>query len=222
LRSMMRLSSVAYQGPAAIKASPARSLPRCGCVEIIATRVNNLNRQRTRRAVIARIVGWRKGASRAVPTSCMEWWARGPHAHSRSPAALPTLASTYSRSRRALRPRLCQKSHRPSDTRGRGECRVPNASAEAWCALGVVSMHTSIHSGGTGNIRHSPRNGFTTYSALSPGNRAFLPPSSARRVSVVANLAPASGRQDHTASPFASIALLSRDARVHRIPPKVL
>src|SRR5450755_1805570 len=77
-------------------------------------------------------------------------------------------------------------------------------------------MHTSMHSGGTGNIRHSPRNGFTVSSALS-GDRAFLPPSPARRVSVVANLAPASRRQDHTASPYASrprssVALLASTA----------
>src|SRR6266702_1596325 len=39
----------------------------------------------------------------------------------------------------------------------------------------VVSMHTSIHSGGTGNIRHSPRNGFTTYFALSPGTGLSCP-----------------------------------------------
>jgi len=39
----------------------------------------------------------------------------------------------------------------------------------------VASMHTSIHSGGTGNIRHSPRNGFTTYFALSPGTGLSCP-----------------------------------------------
>jgi hypothetical protein len=35
------------------------------------------------------------------------------------------------------------------------------------CA-GVVQYHTAIHSGGTGNIRHSPRNGLTAYGVLSP------------------------------------------------------
>src|SRR5450755_4943494 len=50
-----------------------------------------------------------------------------------------------------------------------------------------------------------------------PGDRAFLPPSPARRVGAVANLAPASGRQDHTASPYASrprssVALLASTA----------
>ena len=85
----------------------------------------------------------------------------------------------------------------------------------------VVSMHTGIHSGGTGNIRHSPRNGFPIYSVLSPGTTALLTPSSARRVGVLANLTPASGRQNHTASPSASGALVARTARGHRIPPHV-
>jgi hypothetical protein len=37
-----------------------------------------------------------------------------------------------------------------------------------------------------------------------PGDHAWLPPSSARRASVFANLAPASERQDHTTSPSTS------------------
>ena len=108
----------------------------------------------------------------------------------------------------------------PFCKRGRGECRVPNAPA-ASCALGVVSMRTSIHSGGTGNIRHSPRNGFTAYSALFPGTTALLTPSSARRVGVLANLTPASGRQNHTASPSATESARLTLRRVHRIPPHV-
>src|SRR5665213_2649862 len=36
-----------------------------------------------------------------------------------------------------------------------------------------------------------------------PGDRAFLPPSPARCRSIIANLTPASGRQDHTTSPYA-------------------
>jgi len=63
--------------------------------------------------------------------------------------------------------------------RGRGECRVPNAPA-ASCALGSFSMHTSIHSGGTGYIRHSPRNGFNSLLRALPGDRAILPPSLSR------------------------------------------
>ena len=53
-----------------------------------------------------------------------------------------------------------------------------------------------------------------------PGDRALLPPSLSRNVSRE-NLAPASGRQDHTTSPSASVPLVSRRHRVHRIPPHV-
>ena len=82
-------------------------------------------------------------------------------------------------------------------------------------------MHTSIHSGSTGIIRHPPRNGFTASSALSPGTTALLTPSSARRVGVLANLTPASGRQNHTASPSATASARLTLRRVHRIPPDV-
>jgi len=42
-------------------------------------------------------------------------------------------------------------------------------------------MHTSIHSGGTGNIRHSPRNGLRLLPRSPRGPIALLTPSSARR-----------------------------------------
>src|SRR5579863_6580927 len=58
------------------------------------------------------------------------------------------------------------------------------------------------------------------YRAL-PGDRAFLPPSPARCESIVANLTPASGRQDHTTSPSATSALVRSASCVHRIPPRV-
>jgi hypothetical protein len=38
-------------------------------------------------------------------------------------------------------------------------------------------MRTSIHSGGTGNIRHSPRNGFNGLYVISPVTSSLLPPS---------------------------------------------
>jgi hypothetical protein len=115
-----------------------------------------------------------------------------------------------SRSRGAMHPKSCI-SFRP---RGRGECRVPNAPA-ASCALCSWSMHTSIHSGGTGNIRHSPRDGFTAYCALSPGTGLFCPRRSRDKP---ATLTPASGRQDHTPLPSASSAFVSHAISVHHIP----
>jgi hypothetical protein len=39
-------------------------------------------------------------------------------------------------------------------------------------------MRTSIHSGGTGIIRHSPRNGFNGFLRALPGDEFLLPPSS--------------------------------------------
>ena len=93
----------------------------------------------------------------------------------------------------------CSRIFRLLKIRGRGECRVPNAPA-ASCALGSWSMHTSIHSGGTGNIRHSPRNGFTAYIVLSLGTGPSCPH---RPRDDLATLASASGGQDHTPSPSA-------------------
>ena len=64
-------------------------------------------------------------------------------------------------------------------------------------------------------IRHSPRNGFTAYIALSPGTGLFCP----RRFAGLTpqTLTPASGRQDHTTSPSASSALVLRR---HQRPPQ--
>ncbi len=119
-----------------------------------------------------------------------------------------------------LAPELC-KFASPFSNRGRGECRVPNAPA-ASCALGVVSMHTSIHSGGTGNIRHSPRNGLTAYGVLSPETnssclrRRRIDDMSETRLGrhVYRRLDTSNGCQDHTLLPYASAPLvLSRPDR---------
>src|SRR5437868_14399533 len=51
-------------------------------------------------------------------------------------------------------------------------------------------------------IRHSLRNGFTAYNALSPVSHVLLPPST-----------PTSGRQDHTSLPYALAARVSRSLK---------
>jgi hypothetical protein len=60
--------------------------------------------------------------------------------------------------------------------------------------------HTSVVAAGT--RRDHPAfphaNGFNGFLRALPGDRACLSPSPAQRVSVVAVLTPASGRQDHT------------------------
>ena len=53
-----------------------------------------------------------------------------------------------------------------------------------------------------------------------PGDHRFVDPVIRATRWRLANLTPASGRQNHTASPSASGALVSRTARGHRIPPR--
>jgi hypothetical protein len=76
------------------------------------------------------------------------------------------------------------------------------------------------HTGSAESIRPSLRNGFTAYNALSPVT-GFLATVIPEKRLLLTNLTPASGRQDHTISPSASAALVSRSLRVHRIPPLV-
>jgi hypothetical protein len=98
--------------------------------------------------------------------------------------------------------------------RGRGERRVPAAPA-ASCALVVVES-TRV----TTSTPESPdvpaRNGFTTYFVLSPVTGLFchrhlrikVLSKPGRADSTSANLTPASGRQDHTTSPYAATSLV--------------
>ena len=65
------------------------------------------------------------------------------------------------------------------------------------------------------NARHSPRNGFNGFLRALPGDRACLPPSSA---DCSANLTPASGRQDHTTSPYAAASFVR--AHFARLTPQ--
>jgi hypothetical protein len=98
------------------------------------------------------------------------------------------------------------------DQRAQG---MPGADAPA-AARGVVNTRVSHH-GHTGNTRHSPRNGFNSLYRALPGDRALLPPSLLRSL-LLKNLAPASGRQDHTILPSASAPPVLRRHCVHRSP----
>ena len=82
---------------------------------------------------------------------------------------------------------------------GRRECRAPDAPDSRVCN-DSGRTHTRW-SGHTGITRHSPRNGLRL-TPRSPRRPAFLPPSSLRSL-LPGNLMPASGHQDHTASPSA-------------------
>ena len=96
--------------------------------------------------------------------------------------------------------------------RGRRECRVlaathgPPAKQKAGGSYHRFSQ----------NVRHSLRDGFNAYSALSLGTG--LSCSHRTRDHHLESLTSASGGQDHAPSPSTSASLVWRDQRVHRIP----
>ena len=102
----------------------------------------------------------------------------------------------------------------PSTVRGRREDRVPAApmASRATKSTRVVTTGTA------GSARPSLHNGFNGCFVLFPVNQTLLSPSSARCASIVANLTPALGCQNHTTSPSASVLFVSQYRRVHRIP----
>jgi hypothetical protein len=98
----------------------------------------------------------------------------------------------------------------------------------ASCALGSGSMRTSIHSGGTGNIRHSPRDGVTAYGVL-PRRRIRLASVAGELTTCPRPVGPtrlrrldtSNGCQDHTLLPSASAPFVARArlTRSRRKPP---
>jgi hypothetical protein len=59
------------------------------------------------------------------------------------------------------------------------------------------------HTGSAETLRPSLRNGFTAYFVLSPVT-GFLATVAREKRELLTNLTPASGRQDHTTSPYAA------------------
>ena len=99
---------------------------------------------------------------------------------------------------------------------------------DAQCTRGLVCndsgrTHTSNNEY-TGITRHSRTQWFYDLFRALPGDRACLPPSSADQVLSKpgwadlnsANLTPASGRQDHTTSPYATTSLVRVLLIAHR------
>ena len=82
----------------------------------------------------------------------------------------------------------------------------------------IKSAHE--HTGSAEAVRPSLRNGFTAYFVLSLATGLFVTIARVMR-SIIANLTPASGRQDHTTSPSVARAVRPGRANVHRIPPRV-
>jgi hypothetical protein len=105
----------------------------------------------------------------------------------------------------------------PSERRGRRESRVHAAPA-----VSCANMHKKTHTSIQVQRRQSGFPCAVVYGLFRalPGDRAFLPPSPLRSL-LLKNLTPASGCQDHTASPSATATFVIRRHRVHRIPPRV-
>jgi len=104
----------------------------------------------------------------------------------------------YSRSRGTLRPRSEGNVRPPKTERAQG---MPGArcTRDLVCNVHKKNAHTSIQGSG-GNPTFPAQWLYGLLRALL-GDRAFLPPSLAN---YSANLTPASGRRDHTTSPYAS------------------
>jgi hypothetical protein len=79
--------------------------------------------------------------------------------------------------------------------------------------------HGGRTTGSTGAFRLSLRDGVTVSFVLFPvtGLSCHRHP---RQLLLLASLAPASGRQNHTTSPSADVAFVCRNTCVHRIPPQ--
>jgi hypothetical protein len=114
-------------------------------------------------------------------------------------------------------PELCVDLHAPKQQEGAGKtgCALhPRSRVQL-----LLGNNAHEHTGSAEAFRPSQRNGFTAYNVLSPVSRALLPPSLRRSLS--AKLGASVGRQNDTPSPSARVTLVSRNFRVHRIPPHV-
>src|SRR3981189_243315 len=85
----------------------------------------------------------------------------------------------------------------------------------------MQNAHSKTHTSIQVQRKHSGLPCAVVYGLLRalPGEPGFLATVTSRIVP--RRLTPASGRQDHTTSPSARVTLVSRNSRVHRIPPQV-
>ena len=119
-----------------------------------------------------------------------------------------------SRSRDLIRPGSAKC--RPSLERGRRECRASGAPA---ASRAQKKAHECSHRRFADNVPAFPARLVLTVSfVVSSESRAFLPPSSALKQSLIADLIPASGYRDATTSPSAMMRVRLSRHRVLRIP----
>jgi hypothetical protein len=106
-------------------------------------------------------------------------------------------------------------SESPSENRGRRECRVRVAPVAACAVKKHRRQQLQVHR----NNRHSLRDGFNGVLRALPGDRAFLPPSLARRRMRLCELSASVGAPEpHDFSVRVTLAFVLRNSRVHRIP----
>jgi len=96
-------------------------------------------------------------------------------------------------------PESCEK-HVPRKSEGAGKT---GCQPHPWPRVQQKAREL-VTTGTAEQARPSLHDGFTAYFVLSPVSQTLLSPSSARCASIVANLAPALGCQDHTTSPSVS------------------
>jgi hypothetical protein len=132
----------------------------------------------------------------------------------RPPSRTMTIECAFAFSRR-VSPEVCHRPYPRRESRAQG---MPGAR----CTRGLVCQktahlaHTSIQV--SGNTPTSPAQWFYGLLRALPGERAFLPPSPLRSL-LLKSLTPASRRQDHTTSPYASVQSSTEQKRPpHPIP----
>ena len=113
-------------------------------------------------------------------------------------------------------PELCFDFNPPGKWKAQGK---PGARCTRWLACKrQIEKRTRAYRF-SGSIRPSLRNGFTAYNAISPVSTSSIATVTSEDIS--AKLGASVGRQNDTTSPSAQATLVSRNFRVHRIPPRV-
>src|SRR5258705_3452995 len=123
------------------------------------------------------------------------------------------LPDMHPRSRGAVRPRFC-KSFAQRNQRAQG---MPGARCTGGLACKIAKKRTRAYRFSGGNPAFPAQWFYGLLRAL-PGDQACLTPSSAL---LLADLTPASGRQNDTTWPYASGRARLARCRVHRIPTRV-
>ena len=132
---------------------------------------------------------------------------------------IPVRATSDVRSHKSSVPRdgSCPgfATRRPSMKRAQG---MPDATCAPAASRAKQKSTRDSHHRSAERSRTPCANGFNGLLRALPGDRALLSPSSARCMSIVTDLMPASRHQDHAISPYAFHAVRHRRKGVHRIP----